>query len=153
MSDWHELDEGSAPRRPGVVLWFKAYLVVTIVLGALLAFSGLAMVSDPGMFLDALRESGQSGPGVPSTASEVEALGWAYGLGGILGLAMSTAWFLVPRGSGKWVFGVVLIALGMPGLVTLPLLIPLLIFWVREDCKAWCRGETDSASARREPWE
>ncbi|CAN0453997.1 unnamed protein product, partial [Ectocarpus fasciculatus] len=123
--------------RPGVVLWFKVYLVATMVLGVLLALSGLAMLSDPGMFLDALRESGQAGPGVPSTTAEVQRLGWGYGLGGILGVAMSVAGCLLPRGTGKWVFGVVLIALGMPGLVTLPVLIPLLIFWVREDCKAW----------------
>ncbi|MEM8781214.1 MAG: hypothetical protein AAGE65_00025 [Planctomycetota bacterium] len=138
--------------RPRVVLWFKVYLFVSIAFGALMALSGLAALSDPAAALDSMRQSGQVPPGSTLTLDDMRMLGWVYGIAGLIGVALPIAWFLVPRGNVKWILGIVLIALGMPGLVTLVVLVPLLIFWVREDCKAWCQGQAAAEARRREPW-
>ncbi|MEM1098680.1 MAG: hypothetical protein AAGH92_07820 [Planctomycetota bacterium] len=141
-------------RRPGVVLWFKIYLFVSIAFGALMALSGLLIVGDPVTALQSMRDAGQIPPGTNFSLDDMRALGWVYGVAGLLGVVLPVAWFLTPFGGAKWVLGVVLIALGMPGLVTLILLIPLLIFWVREDCKAWCRGASSvETGPTREPWD
>lgn len=45
--------------------------------------------------------------------------------------------FFLPRSSGAWVFHLVLIAIGMTSACCLPVCIPLLIFWLKPEAKAW----------------
>ncbi|MEM7576750.1 MAG: hypothetical protein AAF328_04670 [Planctomycetota bacterium] len=145
----------AAQRRPGVVFWFKIYLFVSIAFGALMAVTGLAIVGDPATALDSMRQAGQLPPGTNFTLADIRTLGWVYGIAGLIGVALPAAWFLMPHGGAKWILGIVLIALGMPGLITLIVLIPLLIFWVRDDCKAWYAGAAGPATpaSTREPWD
>lgn len=58
----------------------------------------------------------------------------------ILGLAFFVPYALapfLPRKSWVWVFGLVLICLGLSSACCLPVCIPLLIFWLKPDMKAF----------------
>lgn len=45
--------------------------------------------------------------------------------------------FFLPRAPWAWIFHLVLIAIGMTSACCLPVCIPLLIFWLKPETKAW----------------
>ncbi len=119
---------------PGVVRWFKVYVVVLSLMYVLVAGVGLMMVSDPGFMVD---PDASPVSNRPASLDEAVLMGWIYGVVGVVLLAAFLGWFLVPRSKGKWVYGIVLIAIGMTSICTLPATIPLLIFWIKDDCRTY----------------
>ena len=64
----------------------------------------------------------------------------------ILGLAFFVPYAIapfLPRKSGVWVFGLVLICIGLTSLCCLPVCIPLLIYWSKPEMKAFYGRELD----------
>ena len=45
--------------------------------------------------------------------------------------------YVLPRRPWVWVYDIVLIAIGLTSCLTLPLALPLLIFWLKPEPKAW----------------
>ena len=125
-----------APRpgqAPQVLLWYRVYCGLMAGLYLLVAAGGGAML----VFRDKLADR--------ETADEF----WlAYGflmvvLGVILLLVFLAAFFL-PRKPWAWIYHLVLIALGMTSACCLPACIPLLIFWVNAETRAYFGWETDA---------
>jgi hypothetical protein len=103
-------------QRPGVVTWFYVYAIA-------MATMYLA-VGVLGVFL-AATQTGED---------------WVVGaiLAGVCVplMAACAAPLFFPRRKWAWIYGLVLIAIGLSG-CTLVAAIPLLIFWIKEDCKDW----------------
>ena len=58
----------------------------------------------------------------------------------LVGLAFAIAFALVfvfPRKHWAWIYGLVLICIGMSSCCILPAAIPLLIFWLKPEVKSW----------------
>jgi hypothetical protein len=104
--------------RPGVVTWYKVYCIGMAVMYAVLAVVGAWMLAtDP-------FEGDDDGLGVVLTVVSLPlAIVYAAGLA-------------APRSKGGWIFGIVLIAIGLSG-CTMVASIPLLIFWINDRTKAW----------------
>ncbi|MCI0516137.1 hypothetical protein L0128_23230 [candidate division KSB1 bacterium] len=75
---------------------------------------------------------------IPDTEEfEIQIIGWVFlGLGLPLGLIFGIAPFL-PKQPWAWIFGIVLIGIGMTSACCLPAAIPLLIFWIKPENKAF----------------
>jgi hypothetical protein len=66
----------------------------------------------------------------------------------VFGLALAGAFllpFVVAPKPWVWVYGIVLICLGMTSACILPFAIPLLIFWIKDQTKGYYRGYPTSA--------
>jgi len=123
-------DRWDSPKAaPPVVTWFKVY-------AAGMALVYLAIAAMGGLFL-VFAEDMAAPPGGSGDTTEVLIMGAVYLVMG-LGLA---AVFLVPfvlgRGKGAWVYALVLICLGLTSVCCLPATIPLLVFWIKPQTKAW----------------
>jgi hypothetical protein len=58
----------------------------------------------------------------------------------VLGMVLAAAFalgLLAPRRKWGWIYNLVLICLTMTSCGCLPMAIPLLIFWIRADCRHW----------------
>lgn len=58
----------------------------------------------------------------------------------VMGVVFSGAFvatFFLPRAHWAWIYHLILIALGMTSCCCLPVCIPLLIFWIRPETRAW----------------
>jgi hypothetical protein len=114
-------------RPPGVVKWFKLYCAfLVLVYLAVSAFGVFLLQLEPGDLAD-----------FADDPSEIRIQAYAMLIVGppfavIYGLA-----FFLPRRSWAWICGIVLISLTMTSLCCLPAAIPLLIFWVRQDARAY----------------
>lgn len=102
--------------RPAVVIWFKIYCagLALIYAGSALACLALAFYGIEGLLFGLL-------------------------LAGLcLVLAVISALpILLPAKPWTWVYGVVLIAMGMTSACLLPVCIPLLIVWIRPEVKGY----------------
>jgi hypothetical protein len=110
--------------RPPVLWWQQAYcgamtlLYVAVVVGVLALF--WAEWADAEM-----------------SAAELLVFG---GMVLALGLALAGAFaasFFLPRRPWVWVYHLVLIAIGMTSACCLPVTVPLLVFWIRPEVKAY----------------
>jgi hypothetical protein len=114
----------AAPVTPPVVIWFKVYCVAMALLYLLtMGLSAIFFLMDP-EDLD---------------MSRIEAMvmgSMLAGLGFVL-LLMFIAGLVLPRRPWVWIYDVVLIGLGMTSCLTLPFCIPLLIYWLKPEAKAW----------------
>ena len=109
---------------PRVLLWFRVYCVAMAVIYGLVVF-GVAVV----LFPDLLGEE------------EPAAFRIGYGafiilIGLVLCVPYAAVLFLAPR-PWVWVFDLVLIGVGMTSCCTLPAAIPLLVFWLRPETRAY----------------
>lgn len=100
--------------RPAVVIWFKIYCAVMVLI---YAFSALVLVL-----------MGFLGDGGLVFYLLLGAL--CAGLGIVSGLPI-----LLPARPWVWVYGLVMIGLGMTSACLLPVCIPLLIFWIRPEVR------------------
>ena len=104
--------------------WYRVYCVVLIAL--YVCCMGL------GILLIALEPETNS-----STAQDNLIVGAIYGVfGAIFALVFIIALFL-PRKPYNWIVGIVMIAFGMTSCCFLPATIPLLIFWLKPETKAY----------------
>ena len=106
------------------LFWYRFYLGVMVVL--------YLFVAAMGVFLAVAR------PTTPNqSAEEVLITGIVYAiLGVVFGIVFAVALFL-PRKPWNWVVAIVMIALGLTSCCMLPFLIPLLIYWVKPETKAY----------------
>ena len=71
------------------------------------------------------------------TREQAQAIGWAVLATGLVFSAVCVVPIFGPRRPWGWVYGLVIICLGMGCLITLPAGIPLLIHWIRPETKEW----------------
>ena len=116
---------------PGVVLWYKIYCGAMMVLYLFLAAIGLVLI----LMRDTIASSGSQSQS--QDPAELLVIGAVYiVMGAVFGVVYLVG-LLWNRGKGAWVYGIVTIALGLTSLCCLPATIPLLIFWLKPECKAW----------------
>lgn len=142
MHDSSAWDPPSVPRQPGVVTWFRVYLVAMLLVYVLLAAFGGIMVAMPDLMVD---PDASVGSNRPADATEAMIMGAVYL---VMGLVLAVGFvvpLLLPRGKVAWVWSLVTICLGLTSPCCMPATIPLLIFWLRQDTRDWYRGDADQA--------
>lgn len=108
---------------PPVYKWYIVYCVLMALLYLTMAVMGIVF-----MFIEPDRDM---------SAAEAKIMGIMFlVLGLIFFVPYAIAPFL-PRKSWVWVFGLVLICVGLTSLCCLPACIPLLIFWSKPEMKAF----------------
>ena len=113
---------------PPVYKWFVVYCMLMALLYLATVVMGIVF-----MFIEPDRDM---------SAEEAKIMG---ALMIFFGLAFCVPYAIapfLPRKSGVWVFGLVLICIGLTSLCCLPVCIPLLIFWLKPEMKAFY-GRTD----------
>ena len=117
----------SAPP-PGVVNWFKVYCVAMAVLYLVCAVAGVLFM----VFASEITKH-------DAEFSRPEALiagGIFLALGLVLFALFAAALFL-PCRPWVWIYHLVLICLGLTSACTMAATIPLLIFWIKPETRAW----------------
>jgi drug/metabolite transporter (DMT)-like permease len=117
---------GRQVARPGVIGWYYAYcgLMALLYLGCILfGVAGIAFRSEIA--------DKETPPEVIVVLGVLLAL-----LGAVLMAAFVVAPFL-PRRPWVWIYHIVLIALGMTSACCLPVCVPLLIFWIKPETRAY----------------
>ncbi|MCA8921101.1 MAG: hypothetical protein KDD82_04790 [Planctomycetes bacterium] len=111
---------------PPVLLWFRLYAGALAALYALCLLMGLVFLY-----------FGFNGGFGDTPAGESLTAGIFYG---VLGAALTPLYLVgvwLPRKRWVWVYAIVLLALSMTSCCCLPLAVPLLIYWLRPECKDW----------------
>lgn len=104
--------------------WYRVYC------GAMTAL--YALVAAVGVFLAA------AAPSIPDQRpEETLIIGIVYAALGLIFMAVYGIALFLPRKPYNWIVGLVMMALGMTSCCLLPFLIPLLIFWVKPETKAY----------------
>lgn len=113
---------------PPVITWFKVYAGLMALLYVLFMGVGIFLVVAGGTMqeLDNLR--GEVEPVI---------IGVLYTILGLVFAVVYAIGLFLPRKPWGWIMGIVLIALGMTSLCCLPATIPLLIFWLKPEAKAY----------------
>ncbi len=122
------------PPAPQVVTWFKVYAGCLLAVYVLLCGVGLVMFANPDLFVDPGADFSSNRP-----ADQFEARIMAsiyFVMGGVFAFAYLLAFFFT-SGKGAWIYNLVLICIGLTSCCCIPVCIPLLIFWIRDDCKNW----------------
>jgi hypothetical protein len=113
--------------RPKVWEWFVVYCVAMAVLYLACAALGVAMiVVDPA-----------AGDVDPAEARSMDIQGAVLLVMGVALLAPFAAAPFLPRRKWVWIFDLVLICLGLTSCCTIPACIPLLLYWLKPEGKAW----------------
>lgn len=110
--------------RPPVVFWFKVYAGVLCLLYLLLGGFGLVLLGVDPAELE-----------MPS--GEARVMGAVFLVLGFLLFAACLLPFLVPPRPWVWVYDLVVICLGLTSACFLVICIPLLIFWLKPEAKAY----------------
>ncbi len=104
--------------------WYRVYLSVLLILYLSVTIFGVALV-----IFQPETESGDQ--------AEMLITGAIYGiLGAIFSVLTAIALFL-PRKSWNWIVGIVMIAFGMTSCCFIPAVVPLMIYWVKPETKAF----------------
>ena len=110
-------------RTPPVYTWFVVYCVLMALLNLLLAVIGIGL-----MFTE---------PDEDMSAAEAKLMASMFLILGLVFFVSYGSVPFLPRKSWVWVFGLVLICLGLTSTCLLPVCIPLLIFWLKPEMKAF----------------
>ncbi|MEZ6187683.1 MAG: hypothetical protein R3F62_22070 [Planctomycetota bacterium] len=112
---------------PPVILWMRIYNGLLAAVYFLVLLMGLA-------FLVFREEFGRQ-PG--NSPEDALIAGFLYaGMGAVLCPLYAVGVWL-PRKGWAWVYAIVLLALSMTSCCCLVFAIPLLIYWIKPECKAW----------------
>ena len=104
--------------------WYRIYLGVMVALYLLFVIGGAYLaIAQPDM--------PDSAPG------ETLIMGVIYGGLGLVFVIIYAVALVLPRQPYNWIVGIVMIAIGMTSCCLWPVLIPLLIFWVKPETKAY----------------
>lgn len=104
--------------------WYRVYCGVLAALYLLIMAGGIFLV----FYKPATREY---------TPEEAMIMGGIYAvLGGVFLVAFAVALFL-PRKPYNWIVGIVMMAIGMTSCCFVPFLIPLFIYWLKPETKAF----------------
>ena len=105
--------------------WYRVYLGVMVVLNLLVSGLGIFIT----FFSDYARD--------PAQAEEMMISGIIYAVLGVPFAAAFAVAFFLPRKSWNWIVGIVFIAFGMTSCCFLPAVVPLLIYWIKPETKAY----------------
>jgi hypothetical protein len=120
---------GGSPQKPPAVKWYVVYSVLMAIMYLLCAIGGAVLLS---VDLSSLH--------LTKDVSEVKIQAIALLVVGFpLMLAFGVAPFL-PRKPWNWIVGIALIGIGMTSCCCLPACIPLLIYWLKPETKAYFEG-------------
>ena len=112
---------------PSVVMWYVVYCVAMAVMGLLAAGMGGLILFGPQEMQESMRQqmmdSGQ--------AADPVVYGMVYLIAGAVSCLLHLLGAVAPKRPWAWIYGIVLIALGMTTCCCLPATIPLLIFWIK----------------------
>ena len=111
-----------SPHPPGVWMWYCVYC-------AGMALMYLAVIGLGIMFLTV----------EDFELEEFERLLYGY-MFIVMGVVLMGAYVIapfLPKNRGAWVYGIILIAFGLTSCCTMPASIPLLIFWLKPEAKAF----------------
>lgn len=124
-SDWVCKRCGAAliQATPSAYTWFVVYCVLMALL--YLAAAGIGIVF---MFAE---------PDQDMSAEEAKVMGVVFLIVGLVFFVPFALGPFLPHKSWAWVFGLVLICLGLTSTCCLPVSIPLLIFWLKPEMKAF----------------
>ncbi|MEM9280917.1 MAG: hypothetical protein AAGA96_03760 [Verrucomicrobiota bacterium] len=109
---------------PATIKWFRIYCVVLAALYVLVAALGVAILALPPEKLQMGKQE------------SVAAGGLFIVMGLVFFLLVLPGLFLPPR-PGGWIYGLVLICIGLTSVLFLPICIPLLIFWLKPPVQFW----------------
>jgi hypothetical protein len=107
---------------PGVKTWQMVYLIAMLFLYLAVAVGGLLL---------ALFRAEIAATDPESREWELAMMGTIYGVMGALFFAVFSVGLFWRRGMGGWIYNIVLISFGLMSCCTLPVAIPLLIFWIK----------------------
>ena len=108
---------------PPAYKWFVVYCILMALVSLLTAAMGIVY-----MFTE---------PEPDMSAEESKIMGVVFLILGLLFFVPYAFAPFLPRHSWVWVFGLVLICLGLTSTCCLPVCIPLLIFWLKPEMKAF----------------
>jgi cell division protein FtsW (lipid II flippase) len=114
---------------PPVWTWFRVYVGLMALLYLGLAAMGLFVIAFGSTIAEASRN--------PSDAFAMPILGAVYAVLGFVFLGVFAYGLMMPRKPWAWIYGLVLICFGMTSLCCMPASIPLLIFWIKPEMKAF----------------
>lgn len=105
-------------------LWYRVYCgAMAVIYLFAIAFGGVLIAYAP-----ETREY---------SSEETFIMGIFYAALGVVFFIVSAVALLLPRKPYNWIVGIVMMALGMTSCCFLPFLIPLLIYWVKPETKAY----------------
>ena len=111
------------PLKPQVILWQRIYLGMMLFIYVLVVVAGGAMT----IFAS---EIAADDPEV--SAGEITFMGGMYAVLGLIFGILSAVGFFFKRGTGGWVYNLVMICLGLTSCCFWPICIPLLVFWIKQ---------------------
>jgi hypothetical protein len=110
--------------RPGVISWFIFYCVVMTLMYLLVAaFGVLLLVIEP--------------DDPDFDAQQAKIMGLIFVPLGLVLMAACALPLLMPKRPWLWVYDLILICLGLTSICFWPICIPLLIFWIKPQTKAY----------------
>lgn len=109
---------------PPVLRWFKVYCAVLCAIYALVAAAGIAVLLVDPAALD-----------MPPLVARATG-GVLFAMGALLMAATAAPFFLAPQ-PWVWTYDLIVICLGLTSACFLPACIPLLIYWIRPEVKAY----------------
>ena len=111
---------------PGVVKWYRVYAAFMVFLYVLVTIGGVAAV----VFSESLAPGDE-----PREVIVIQGIVFAV-IGAPLVVTYLVGIFM-PAKSWAWVYGIVLIGIGMTSCCFLPACVPLLIFWLKPETQAY----------------
>jgi hypothetical protein len=105
-------------------LWYRVYCGVLVILYLLVALMGVFLAA----FAPPTRQY---------NSEETFVMGVIYAVLGVVFFLVFTVALFLPRKPYNWVVGIVMMALGMSSCCFLPFLIPLLMYWIKPETKAY----------------
>tara|TARA_R110000850_G_scaffold141460_3_gene263313 strand:- start:4882 stop:5232 length:351 start_codon:yes stop_codon:yes gene_type:complete len=109
---------------PKTIVWFRAYCGLLAFLYLLLMAGGIAILVIPA-------------ENMGMQALEARVVGGLFIGMGLIFFFISLMGFYLPRRSGGWTCGLILICIGLTSAIFLPVCIPLLIFWRKPEIQQW----------------
>jgi hypothetical protein len=123
-------------RRPGVVFWFYVYCGVMVALYMLVCVLGIGL-----LVLD-VEAFGPPPDADPMAALQMQIVGVVYAVMGALFTIPFALAFLLPPRPWVWVYAIILICFGLMSCCFWPSNIPMLLYWIKPETKAWFRRDS-----------
>ncbi len=109
---------------PKTIFWFRIYCGLLAFLYLLVTAGGIAFLVIPAETLEMAR-------------TEAVVIGSLFIAMGLVFFIMTFLGLFLPQRPGGWIYGLVLICIGLTSAVFLPICIPLLLFWLKQPVQAW----------------
>lgn len=110
--------------KPPVVKWFVVYCVLMALMYLALVVTGIVFLFADPSDLD-------------MKAAEARIMSVVFIIMGLIFCAPFLFGIFLPQKSWAWIFGLVLICVGLTSACLLPICIPLLVFWIKPETKTY----------------